>query len=255
MNLNTFTFYKNRVAFNFLAKNADNGKDITDALDGAAFIGVLSKQFKTVEEGVTYIKEFSKKVPQVSVGLGAGDPNQWKAARDIAGEVNPAHVNQVFSTAPYTQGYLRGKGCKNTIVNSLISPTGTPGKVRIAKGPVSSNLKGGIVDVDIALSMMKDSGVNSVKFFDIHGDSCLDEVKAVAEACVRNGIQIMEPTGGINADNIVSIVKVCLEAGVERIIPHVYSSAIDKSTGLTNIDIVKDIYEKIKKLLSKNDEK
>lgn len=249
MDLNVFNFYKNRIAFNFLAKDADNGKDVYDALDGNAFIGVLSKQFKTVDEGVSYIKEFTKKVPQVSVGLGAGDPNQWIAARDIAGEVNPAHVNQVFSTAPYTQGYLRGKGCKNTIVNSLISPTGTPGKVKITTGPVSSKLEGGIVDVDGALSMMKDSGVNSVKFFDIHGDSCLDEVKAVAEACVRNGIQILEPTGGISAENIVPIVKVCLEAGVEKIIPHVYSSAIDKSSGLTNIEIVKDIYEKIKKLV------
>jgi 2-dehydro-3-deoxy-phosphogluconate aldolase len=249
VDLNVYNFYKNRVAFNFLAKDADNGKDVYDALEGNAFIGVLSKQFKTVEEGVAYIKEFNKKVPQISVGLGAGDPNQWKAARDIAGEVNPAHVNQVYTTAAYTQGYLRGKGCKNTIVNSLMSPTGTPGKVRIATGPVSSKLQDGVVDVDTALSMMKDSGVNSVKFFDIHGDSCLEELKVVAEACARNGIQIIEPTGGITAENIVSIVKVCLETGVEKIIPHVYSSAIDKSTGLTNIDIVKDIYEKIKKLL------
>lgn len=249
MDLNKYKFYKNRVAFNFLAKDADNGRDVAEALDGNAFIGVISKQFKTVEEAVVYIKEFTKKVPQVSVGLGAGDPNQWKMAMEISGEVNPAHVNQVYTTAPYVQGYLRGKGCTNTIVNALMSPTGTPGKVRIATGPASSKLEAGIVDVDTALAMMKDTGVNSVKFFDIHGDSCLEEVKAVAEACVRNGIQIIEPTGGITADNIVPIVKVCLEAGVEKVIPHVYSSAIDKSTGLTNVDIVKDIYEKIKKLL------
>lgn len=249
MDLSVFHFYKERLAFNFLAKDADNGKAVCDILEGNAFIGVLSKQFKTTEEGAAYIKEFSKKVPQVSVGLGGGDPNQWKAARDIAGEVNPAHVNQVFSTAAYTQGYLRGKGCKNTIVNSLISPTGMPGKVKITTGPVSSKLEDGIVDVDTALSLMKDSGVNSVKFFDIHGDSCLLEVKAVAEACARIGIQIMEPTGGINAENIVPIVKIILDAGVERVIPHVYSSAIDKNTGLTKLDIVSDIYEKVKKLL------
>lgn len=249
MDLNRFHFYKDKIAFNFLSNTIENAKEVSEAVDGNAFIGILSKQFKTVEEAVVYIRPFIKQYLQISVGLGSGDPNQWKMAAQIAGEVNPAHVNQVFTTAGYTQGYLRGKGCSNTIVNALINPTGVPGKVKITTGPDSFHLASGVVDCDTAMLMMKDSGLNSVKFFDIKGDSCLEEVKKVAEACVKNGIQIIEPTGGINATNIVSIVEVCLKAGCERIIPHVYSSAIDKKTGLTDIRIVTDIYEKIKNLL------
>ena len=50
-------FYKDRVAVNFLAKDKKNGAEVFNAIDGYTAIGVLSKQFDTVEEGIEYVKD------------------------------------------------------------------------------------------------------------------------------------------------------------------------------------------------------
>lgn len=249
MELDKFRFYKDKIAINLLAKNIDNAKDILDVLDGNGVIGILSNNFNSVDEGVEYVKEFQKYIPTISVGLGAGDPNQWKKAAMIAAETDPGHVNQVFTTAGYAAGLLKSKGCKNTLVNALISPTGTVGMVKISTGTFSSQKKPAIVDIDTALCMLKDVEINSLKFFNIKGTKHLDELKEVAMACVRVGIPVIEPTGGITSENIYDIVKVCIDAGCQKVIPHVYSSAIDKETGLTDINIVKQLYTNIKKII------
>ncbi|WP_066497448.1 2-dehydro-3-deoxy-phosphogluconate aldolase [Abyssisolibacter fermentans] len=248
MQIKKFNFYKDKVALNLLAKDLENAKDVAKVLDGNVVIGILSKNFNTVEEAVTYAKRFLEELPVISIGLGAGDPNQWKMAAEIASETDPGHVNQVFTTAAYTAGLLKGKECKNTIVNALISPTGEVGKVKISTGPLSSDAKEAVVDVDTALSMLKDAGVNSIKFFHMKGTKHLEELKEVAKACVRVGIPLIEPTGGIEVENIYDIVKTCVDAGCDKVIPHVYSSAIDKETGLTDLDIVKKLYDEIKKV-------
>ncbi|SCL88418.1 KDGP aldolase [Sporanaerobacter sp. PP17-6a] len=74
---------------------------------------------------------------------------------EIAKETDSGHVNQVFPTAGYTQRLLKGAGADNTLVNALISPTGTVGKVIISTGPFSSknNL---VADIDDALLMLRD---------------------------------------------------------------------------------------------------
>lgn len=75
-------FYRQRVAINVLAKDIANAREIYDAAEGHAVIGVLSAQFATVEEGVQEVKRWMAQVPSISVGLGAGDPAQfYKAAR------------------------------------------------------------------------------------------------------------------------------------------------------------------------------
>ncbi len=247
MNFENFTFYKDRVAVNLLAKDIDNAADVVNVLDGAGVIGVLSKDFNSVEDAVKYIKEMKKRIPVVSVGLGNGDPKQWKMAAEIGAETDPGHINQVFSTAGYTLGLLKGKGCEKTLVNALISPAGEGGKVMISTGPFSSQERT-IIDIDEALKILKDAGVESVKFFNLKNMKNLDELREVAKSCVKNGIPVIEPTGGIDAANIHDIVKICIEAGCEKVIPHVYSSAIDKNTGLTDVDIVNKIYGEIKRV-------
>lgn len=249
MKLNKFSFYKGRIAINLLAKDIDNAKQVLEALDGNGVIGVLSKKFDSIDQGVKCVKEFQKHIPVISIGLGDGDPNQWEKAAKIASETDPGHVNQVFTTVGYTLGLLKGKGCENTLVNALISPTGKKGKVKISTGHLSREKGEAIVDVDIALNMMKDVGVSSVKFFHIQGTKHLEELKEVAQSCVRIGIPVIEPTGSITEENIYEIVKVCIDAGCEKVIPHVYSAAINKKTGLTEVEITKKLYKNIKKLL------
>ena len=43
-------FYRNRVAINVLAKDIANAREIFDAAEGHAVIGVLSAQFSSVDE-------------------------------------------------------------------------------------------------------------------------------------------------------------------------------------------------------------
>ncbi|MPW25585.1 oxo-acid lyase [Alkalibaculum sp. M08DMB] len=248
MNLKKFSFYKNKVAVNLLARDLENAKEVQEVLDGHVVIGILSKNFKTVEEGVGYVKTYQKDINTISIGLGDGDPNQWKMAAEIAAETDPGHVNQVFPTAAFTLGLLEGKGCKSTVVNALIRPTGEPGKVIISTGSSSSQMEEAVVSSKVALGMLKDAGLMSVKFFNIGGLKYIDDLKNIAKTAVQVGIPIIEPTGGISLVNIKSIVKVCLDAGIEIVIPHVYSSAIDEKTGLTNPIIVKKIYDEIQSL-------
>jgi len=250
MDLNKYFFYKNRIALNLLAKDIPNAKDVESLLDGNVFIGILSKDFENTEAAVKYFREFKREIKTISVGLGDGDPKQWEMAAEIAADTDPGHVNQVFTTAPYTLGMLKERGCTRTIVNALISPSGELGKVIISTGPYSSELKPAAVDIQTALSMLKDTGIMSVKFFHMGGLKHIDELKEVAKACAKIGIPIIEPTGGITSDNLYKIVKVCIDAGCQKVIPHVYSAAIDKETGLTDLAIVRSLYDSIKATLN-----
>ena len=242
-------FYNNKVAINVLAKDIDNAKEIVEAIDGHVAIGVLSKQFKTVEEGIVEVKKWLKEIPTVSVGLGSGDPTQWEKAAKIAAATDPGHVNEVFTGAPVAAGMLMANGATNTMINSLMSPTGIVGKVKISTGPLSRNGEGAIVDVETAVLMLKDMAVDSVKFFPMGGLKSIDELKAVAQACAKYDLPLLEPTGGINVENFKEILKVCLDAGVNRVMPHLYNSIVDKTTGKTNVEDIKKLYDIMKELV------
>lgn len=241
-------FYKDKVIVNLLAKDLDNAVEATNVLDGHALVGVLTKNYPTVEACVADVKAYMKKLPNVSVGLGAGDPKQWKMVAEVAALTDPGHANEVFTGAMYCQGALAAAGCTHTVVNCLISPTGIPGKVKISTGPVSSECRDLIVDVEDAMNLMRDLGLPSIKYYDIHGTAHLEELKVVAQAAVKAGIPIMEPTGGLGPDNVKEIVKICYNAGCERIIPHVYTSIIDKETKRTRADLTKKVYDEIKSI-------
>jgi len=50
-------------------------------------------------------------------------------------------------------------------------------------------------------------------------------------------------------ENFREIMEIILNAGVEKVIPHVYSSIIDKETGNTKIEDVKALLAIIKELV------
>jgi 2-dehydro-3-deoxy-phosphogluconate aldolase len=56
-------FYRQRVAINVLAKDIANAREIYDAAEGHAVIGVLSAQFSTVDEGVAEVRRWMTKFP------------------------------------------------------------------------------------------------------------------------------------------------------------------------------------------------
>ncbi|EOU9529223.1 KDGP aldolase family protein [Cronobacter dublinensis] len=226
----TPNFYRDRVCLNVLAGSKENASAIYEAAEGHVLVGVLSKNYPDVSSAVTDMRDYAARIDNaLSVGLGAGDPNQSAMVSAIARELQPQHVNQVFTGVGASRALL---GQRETVVNGLVSPTGTPGMVKISTGPLSSAAPDGIVPVETAIALLKDMGGSSIKYFPMGGLACREEYQAVAQACARHDFWL-EPTGGIDLENFSEILGIALEAGVSKVIPHIYSSIIDKTSGDT----------------------
>lgn len=243
-------FYQQRVALNVLAKDISNACDIFQAAEGHAVVGIISAQFDSVEQGVIEVKRWMEYVPAISVGLGAGSAKQFYKAAMIAAETAPAHVNQTFTGCGFAAGALAARGITNTRINALISPSGTVGKVIISTGVSSSQGEPAVVSCDTAVRMIQDLGGHAAKFFPMGGLASLPELKALAESCVRNGMTMIEPTGSIDLRNFQPILETCLEAGVEKVMPHIYSSIIDSDSGRTRPEDMVTLLERVKALLN-----
>jgi len=241
----TPNYLNDKICLNVLANSLDNAKAVYAAAKGHVLVGLLSKNYETVESAVADMQRYAAEIDNaVSVGLGAGDPKQWKMVAEISQKVQPQHVNQVFTGIGYTRALL---GQSETVVNGLISPSGTVGMVKVSTGPLSSLAEAGLVPVETAIDMLKDMGCSSVKFFPMNGLSTKREYQAVCEACAKKDF-MLEPTGGIDLTNFEEICKIALDAGVKKIIPHVYTSIVDKSTGETKVNDIQTLLEIMERL-------
>ena len=235
----TPNYLEDRLCLNVLANSVENAKACYEAAQGHVVLGVLSKNYATDEAAIDDMKRYIVATDNaLSVGLGAGDPNQSAMVARLSEVLQPQHVNQVFTGVGASRALL---GQNDTIINGLVSPTGTVGMVNLATGPLSSQAPAGIVPIETAIALLKDMGGSSIKFFNMKGLTHLEEYKAVAKACAENGFYL-EPTGGIDLENFQEIVQIAVDAGVKKIIPHVYSSIIDKTTGDTNVEDVKTLH-------------
>lgn len=242
----TPNFYRDRVCLNVLAGSKENASAIYEAAEGHVLVGVLSKNYPDVATAVADMRDYAARIDNaVSVGLGAGDPNQSAMVSAISREVQPQHVNQVFTGVATSRALL---GQNDTVVNGLVSPTGTPGMVKISTGPLSSQAPDGIVPVETAIALLKDMGGSSIKYFPMGGLKCRDEFIAVAQACARHDFWL-EPTGGIDLENFSEILQIALDAGVRKVIPHIYSSIIDKASGDTRPADVRQLLDMTKALV------
>lgn len=244
MNLKA-NFLNNKVCLNLLAKDIKNAKDIYDITDGHVLVGVLSKNYSSVEEAVADMEKYAENIDNcISIGLGGGDPKQWRMVADICKKIKPKHVNQVFTGVGYSRANLEND---ETIINSLVSPCGKVGFVKISTGPLSRDKEDGIIPIETAIAMIKDMGGSSIKYFPMEGLKYKEEYIAVCNACAKENF-ILEPTGGIDLDNFKEIVEIPLKLGVEKVIPHVYTSIIDSKTKETKLKDVEKIYEIMKEL-------
>ncbi|QWU16448.1 conserved hypothetical protein EF_0839/AHA_3917 [Paenibacillus sophorae] len=237
-------FYKNRAALNVLAGSVPNAKEVYEAAEGYVLVGVLSKNYPTAEAAADAMKEYGAAIEDaVSIGLGAGDNRQAAVVAEIAKSYAGSHINQVFPSVGATRANL---GSRGGWINSLVSPSGQPGYVNISTGPASSAGEHAIVPVKAAIGLLRDMGGNALKYFPMNGLSLETEYRAVAKACGEEGFAL-EPTGGIDLDNFEAILRIALEAGVPQVIPHVYSSIIDKATGDTRVDDIRTLLAIMKK--------
>lgn len=239
-------FYQDRVCLNVLAGSHQNAKDIYEAAETFVVVGVLSKNYPDLTSAIADMRIYAKETNNaLSVGLGAGDPNQSTMVSLISKAIQPQHVNQVFTGAPISRALL---GQDETFVNALVSPSGTKGMVKISTGPLSSQAPDGIVPVETAIMMLKDMGASSIKFFNMEGLTYIEEYKVVAQACAKFDFSL-EPTGGIDLENFSQILQIALDAGVKKIIPHIYSSIIDKESGNTRPEDVRQLLTMVKQAL------
>lgn len=238
--------YKNRVCLNVLANSVENARDCYEACNGYVVLGVLSKNYTSDEEAIQDMRRYQEATDNaLSIGLGAGDPNQSDMVTRLSRVLQPQHVNQVFTGVGASRGALNQK---ETVINGLISPTGKLGYVNIATGPLSSQEEEVVVTIQQAISMLKDMGGTSVKYFPMKGLTHKEEYIAVAKACAENNFAL-EPTGGIDLDNFEEILQIAVDAGVKTVIPHVYSSIIDPVSGDTRPEDVKKLYEIIQRVV------
>ncbi|MFK4948137.1 KDGP aldolase family protein [Lactococcus formosensis subsp. formosensis] len=241
-------YLENRLCLNVLAHSVDNAIECYEAAEGHIVLGVLSKNYDTDEAAINDMKRYAAATNNaLSVGLGAGDPKQSAMVSRLSKVLQPQHVNQVFTGVGTSRALL---GQDETVINGLVSPTGTVGMVNIATGPLSSQSAAGIVPIETAIALLKDMGGSSIKYFNMKGLNHIEEYKAVAEACAKYDFYL-EPTGGIDLENFEEIVTIAVDAGVEKIIPHVYSSIIDKKTGNTRVEDVKSLFVMMKAILNK----
>lgn len=237
------TYLEDRICLNVLANSVENAKECFEAAEGKILLGVLSKNYSTDEAAIEDMKKYQAEIENaLSVGLGAGDPNQSEMVSRISAVLQPQHVNQVFTGAVTSRALL---GQEETIVNALVSPTGKVGFVNIATGPLSSQEEPTEVPLETAIALLKDMGASSIKYFPMKGLAHKKEYQAVAKACAAHDFYL-EPTGGIDLDNFAEILQIAVDAGVKKIIPHVYSSIIDPETGDTRPEDVRRLLKMMK---------
>lgn len=225
-----------RVILNVQASSVGASQAAVALMGRAVFVGVMARDYASMEDGIARIDRLHREGVQVSAGLGDGSADQWERALQLALATKPLHLNQIFPAAALSQIALRREGAP-TVVNAMIRPTGEPGIVELGTGPLSSKLAGGAkVPVEAAIAMMRETGVTSVKLFPIEGERRMDELRAVARA-VAAADMMLEPTGGITPDNVAAIVAACLAEGVRYVMPHLYGSLKDPATG--DLDVAK----------------
>lgn len=239
-------YYNGRVCLNVLGGSLENARDIYEATEHHVEVGVLTANYPDVPSCVEDMERYMDVLDgNLSIGLGGGNPKQCYMVCDVAEQVHANHINQAFCMVSATR---RAAGPESH-VNTMCAPSGIPGMVNISAGPISKgSVAPALVPADTLIDIVREMGGDSIKFFPMGGLKCEAELRALAEACARKDF-ILEPTGGINLDNFDEIMHVILDVGVKKVIPHVYSSIIDKEMGCTRIEDVRTLLAKVKVLV------
>ena len=191
----------------------------------------------TVEEAVRDMRELR------ASGRRATSPSAWAVEIRCSGRPSPTYPERfppVISIRCFppsgTPGLRHRPKCahqRTGISQRYARP------VKISTGPLSQHAPDAVIPVETAIAMVKEMGGNALKLFPIHGLQCREELLAVAKACAKEHF-ILEPTGGIRLENFEELMRLLLDIGVPKIIPHVYSSIIDPATNQTRVDDVKE---------------
>lgn len=97
----TPNFYRDRVCLNVLAGSKANASAIYEAAEGHVLVGVLSKNYPDVASAVADMREYAKLIDNaLSVGLGAGDPNQSAMVSEISARCSRSTLTRSLPAWP-----------------------------------------------------------------------------------------------------------------------------------------------------------
>src|SRR5699024_7530313 len=101
-------FYQGQVCLNVLANTVDNAMDCYDAAEGHIVLGVLSKNYASNQSAIDDMKQYQEATNNaLSIGLGAGDPNQSTMVTRLTEELHLKHENQVFTGVGGSRAVLK----------------------------------------------------------------------------------------------------------------------------------------------------
>lgn len=229
-----------RILLNVQTNNVNTAIEISERYPKRILIGVTAKDFPDLREGIAIIKTMQDNGVLVSAGLGDGAANQWERALDLALATKPFHLNQVFPASALSRRVLRNIGA-TTLVNGLIKPSSKIGQVCIGTGPISANHGLESVSTELAIDLLHEMEIDSVKFFPLHGLKHIDELQQVATVATSRGMMI-EPTGGLTVEMLPEILKACSSTGQEQIMPHLYSSVKNQKTGDLDFSLIAEAF-------------
>ncbi len=224
-----------RILLNVEATSVDLAGQANDLWPERILVAVVAKRFDSVEASVEHARALRERGVRASAGLGDGAADQWRNALDLALGAKPDHLNQVFPAAGLSQEALRSSGAE-TLVNALVRPCGVPGRVLVGTGPLSQEHAASSLPVEIALDMLLEVGVKSIKFFPMRGRERLEEFRALAREAAKREMMV-EPTGGIGIDDIDDLLDVCEAENVPVVMLHLYGSL--KNAVTRDIDLTK----------------
>ena len=103
----TPNYLEDRLSLNVLAGSVENAQEIYNVAEGHVVVGVLSKNYATDEVAIKDMKRYIAVTDNaLSVGLGAGDPNQSQMVSRLSAVLQPQHVNQVFTGVATSRALL-----------------------------------------------------------------------------------------------------------------------------------------------------
>lgn len=211
---------------NLLPKTDDEARFIQDTLGTDWWAGVVLSDFAETDAAVDRVKRWTDWGISVSVGLGDGDPRQWRRALDAAMASGAPHLNQPWASAGYAWGVLSASR-SSVLVNALVSPQ-DPITFRVQTNPdtASTTVLAPIEDILQGLGVL---GVPSVKYFPLRGPDARQMVSDLARIMSRtDGPKILEPSGGMHPNDLSWLLDLAESTGV-TVIPHIYSALRDAS--------------------------
>jgi 2-dehydro-3-deoxy-phosphogluconate aldolase len=227
-----------KILLNVQTNNVDTAIEVSGRYPGRIVIGVTAKDFPDLRDGIAIVNKMQERGVLVSAGLGDGAANQWKRALELALATKPFHLNQVFPASALSRMALRDAGAV-TIVNGLVRPSSKGGEVCIGTGPESGDYASEGVSTQLAVALLHEMSVDSVKLFPMNGLTHIDALREVAMVATSRGMMI-EPTGGLTVAMLPEILKACSFTGEEKIMPHLYSSVKNPATGDLDLSLIAD---------------